>query len=123
MPKTFSQSELAGAGLRTYNRIAEAWELGPEERSTLIGLDESSYAAALADPGLLSEQSLQRIGLAIDIYGGLHTIFADPGIAVTWIRRANSGVLFDGRPALELMLTGSVQLERVRDYLASEAGC
>lgn len=87
MPRTFSQSELAGAGLRTYSRIAEAWNLSPEGRSTLIGLDGSSYAAALADPELLPDQNLQRVGLAIGIYQALHTIFAAPAVADTWIRR------------------------------------
>jgi hypothetical protein len=71
----------------------------------------------------LPEQILQRIGLAIGIYNALHTIFADPGAADAWIRRANSGNLFRGRQALELMLIGPAQLAKVRDYLASQAGC
>lgn len=115
-----SLNEFAESGFRTYGRIADAWGLSTQERSALIGLNEVEYAAAFANPEGLSEHALYDIGLVLGVYKALHTIFPDPVQADGWIRRPNSAPVFDGRPALDVMLSGDDQLAAVRAYLAAQ---
>ena len=115
-----SLNEVAGAGVRTYERIADAWGLTRQERAALIGLDDVEYAAALATPEDLSENALYGIGLVLGVYKALHTLFPDPVRADGWIRRPNSALVFDGRPALDVMLSGNDQVAAVRAYLAAQ---
>ena len=115
-----ASNEFAAAGVRTYGRIADAWGLSTQERSALIGLNEVEYAAAFANPKGVSGDSLLGIGLVLGVYKALHTLFPDPAQADGWIRRPNSAPLFDGRPALDVMLSGNDRLAMVRAYLAAQ---
>lgn len=120
MKPSESLNEVGGAGVRTYWRIADAWGLSTQERSALIGLDEVEYAAALANPEGLSEHALYGIGLVLGVYKALHTLFPDSAQAHGWIHRPNGAPLFNGRPALDVMLSGNDQLAAVRAYLAAQ---
>ena len=115
-----SLNEFAGAGVRTYGRIVDAWGLSTRERAALIGLDDVEYAAVLANPEGLSDHALYGMGLVLGVYKALHTLFPEPAQAHGWIRRPNSAPLFGGRPALDVMLSGNDQLASVRAYLAAQ---
>src|SRR5690606_42051143 len=79
----------------------------------------SSDLAAFANPESLSEHALYGIGLVLGVYKALHTLFPDPVQADGWIRRPNSAPMFDGRRALDVMLSGNDQLDRKSTRLNS----
>jgi hypothetical protein len=119
------QAELAGAGLRAFFRIAEAWGLGIEEQVTLLGSPgRSTYFKWKKDGATsLPRDVLERISYILGIYKALQILLPDPTAADGWVRRPNTAPLFGGRSALERMLSGNVaDLYLVRQYLDAERG-
>ena len=89
--------------LRTFERLADRWQLTTAERSQWLGVD------------LGPEERLDRLSYALGIYQALHRIFSDSGTADGWIRRQNSHF---GCSALSYALAGGTQAMReVRQYL------
>jgi hypothetical protein len=121
-----AQSEdLAGAGLRAFFRIADAWQLGVEDQMTLLGVEARStfYLWKQTPPARLPRDVLERISYVLGIYQALQILFPDPAIADAWVHQPNSGPLFGGRSALERMRSGNVaDLYVVRQYLDAERG-
>ncbi len=118
-------AELAGAGLRAFFRIAEAWGLGIEEQVTLLGSPgRSTYFKWKRDGATsLPRDVLERISYILGIYKALQILLPDLAAADGWVRRPNSAPLFGGRSALERMLSGNVaDLYLVRQYLDAERG-
>lgn len=110
----------AEAGLRTFFRIADAWQLGPEEARTLLGSPSRStfYKWRAGVVGRVPQDTVERLSHVFGIYGALHSIFASPERADGWVREPNRAAGFDGRSALERMLDGRVaDLWDVRRYL------
>ena len=118
-------AELAGAGLRAFFRIAEAWGLGIEEQVTLLGSPgRSTYFKWKRDGATsLPRDVLERISYILGIYKALQILLPDLAAADGWVRRPDSAPLFGGRSALERMLSGNVaDLYLVRQYLDAERG-
>ena len=113
-------SDLAGPGIRTYERIADSWKLGKEERAKLIGVSDTDYTTLVADPTQLSDEVLESISLVLGIYRALHALFPHADQAAAWVRRPNSAPLFGGRPAIDLMLSSRRGLASVRMYLDAQ---
>ena len=120
-----SPEKLAPAALRTFFRIASAWELTQAEARALLGDPPEStyYKWKSGRVGSVPGDLLERISYVLGIYKALQILLPDPAAADAWVRRPNAAPLFNGRSALELMLSGRVaDLFLVRQYLDWERG-
>ena len=120
-----SPEKLAPAALRTFFRIASAWELTQVEARALLGDPPEStyYKWKSGKVGSVPSDLLERISYVLGIYKALQILLPEPGAADAWVRRPNAAPLFNGRSALELMLSGRVaDLFLVRQYLDWERG-
>ena len=117
---------LARPALRTFFRIAEAWELTSDEQMRLLGGPARSTYFRWKKHGAdqLSRDTLDRISYVLGIYKALQVLLPDASAADGWVRRPNRAPIFAGRSALERMLSGNVSdLYLVRQYLdAQRAG-
>jgi hypothetical protein len=124
-PRTWSAAELGGPALRTFFRIAEAWQLKPEEARRLLGEPPRStfFLWKRTGDGRLTRDTLERVSYVLGIYKALQILLPVEDAADNWIRRPNSAPLFGGKPALERMLSGNVaDLYVVRQYLDAQRG-
>jgi hypothetical protein len=124
-PAAESPDELSAPALRTFFRIAEAWELSAAEQMVLLGGPPRStfYKWREGAVGRLPRDVMERISYVLGIYKALQILFPDPARADTWLRRPNDAPLFGGRPALTRMLSGNVSdLYVVRQYLDGQRG-
>lgn len=121
-------AKTAGAALRTFFNIAEAWELNTDQAMTLLGFDErtrSTFFKWKREPesARLTRDKLERLSYIFGIYKGLQILLPRPESADTWLHRPNDAPPFGGRPALERMLSGHVaDLYVVRQYLDAQRG-
>ena len=117
-------AEAAAAGLRTFFRLAEAWQLGVAEQTTLLGVARTTlYQWKQGKVGPLDRHQLERLSHLFGIYSSLHILFPVAERADAWIRKPNAAPLFGGRSALERMLGGQVaDLWVVRQYLDAQRG-
>lgn len=110
----------ASAALRTFFRIAEAWQLTKAEQHKLLGCARGRFLewkAGVAETGL-DEGVLERLSHVFGIYAALQLLLPVPERANAWIRKPNAAPLFGGRSALRRMLAGQVSdLLVVRQYL------
>lgn len=123
---TSSSAETSGGvGLRAFARIAELWKLSIEQQLILLGIaSRSTYFKwrKEAQPRL-PRDTLERLSYLLGIYKALQLLLPDPQAADEWIHKANTALLFEGRPALERMLSGNVaDLYLVRQYLDAQRG-
>ena len=116
--------QMSGPALRTFFRIAAAWQLKTEEARALLGWPAEStfFNYKNGEAGTLAYDTLERISLVIGIYKALHILYPEAELADRWVRLPNSNPLFGGRPALELMLSGMDGLFQVRRLLDGRRG-
>lgn len=116
--------ESAAAALRTFFRLAEAWQLGIAEQTTLLGVARATlYQWKQGKVAPLDRHLLERLSHLFSIYASLHILFPVAARADEWVRKANAAPLFGGRSALERMLGGQVaDLFVVRQYLDAQRG-
>jgi hypothetical protein len=118
-------TDVSGAALRTFFRIAAAWDLSVEEQLTLLGGPSRSTLFAWKRRGAdrLARDVLERLSYIFGIWKALQILLPDPESADAWVRRPNAALPFGGRSALERMLSGNVSdLYEVRRYLDAERG-
>lgn len=118
-------STVAPGALRTFFRIAEAWDLTQAEARTLLGSPPQStyYKWKAGNVGSVPGDLLERLSYVLGIYKALQILLPVPEAADAWVKRPNSAPLFNGRSALELMLSGRVaDLFLVRQYLDAQRG-
>ena len=116
---------LSGTGIRTFFSIAAAWQLSGDEQRGLLGWPAAStfYKYRAGDVGVLSFDTLTRLSLVLGIYKALHVLYPDTALADTWVRLPNAHPMFDGRPALVLMMDGGIDgLYQVRRLLDGRRG-
>lgn len=119
------RTDVSGAALRTFFRIAAAWDLSVEEQLTLLGGPSRSTLFAWKKRGAdrLGRDVLERLSYIFGIWKALQILLPDPEQADAWVRRPNAALPFGGRSALERMLSGNVSdLYEVRRYLDAERG-
>ncbi|MCF3463426.1 hypothetical protein GTY70_05960 [Stenotrophomonas maltophilia] len=122
MPESASEqpSDLKGAAVRTFSRIAESWSLGESQQRQMLALSQLPQSWDDTE-NLVDDLVLMRIGHIISIYRALHTIFRNPEQANSWIHRDNAADVFCGAPAIKLMCNGHIEdLEAVRCYLEAQ---
>ncbi len=121
--KTTGRKDLTGPALRTFFRIAEAWDLKEREQMSLLGLDSRATLQSWkrGDVAAISKDALERISYVLGIYKGLQILL--PKTADEWVRKPNSAALFGGRTALDRMTSGNVaDLYVVRQYVDAQRG-
>ena len=92
--------QAAAAGLRTFFRLAEAWQLGVAEQTTLLGVARTTlYQWKQGKVGPLDRHQLERLSHLFGIYSSLHILFPVAGRADGWIRKPNTAPLFAGPKA------------------------
>ena len=125
-PPTVSPERMAAAGLRTFERIAQAWGLNVDEQLCLLGQPpRSTFFAWRKQPekAALSRDTLERLSNLLGIYKSLQILLPEPAAADAWVRKPNAAPLFGGRSALARMLAGNVSdLHLVRCYLDGVRG-
>jgi hypothetical protein len=110
----------AGAALRAFFRLADAWSLSAEEQRALLGQPAKTtfYRWRQGETGAVTLDLVERLSHVLAIYGALHSLYVDHERADAWIRRPNDAPLFGGQPPLERLLGGRVaDLYEVRRYL------
>ncbi len=122
---TTDRKGLSGSALRTFFRIAGAWNLSVAEQMTLLGVGaRSTFFKWKKDPNtVLPKDTLERISYILGIYKALQILLPDETAADEWVKRPNNAPLFGGRSALDRMLSGQVaDLFVVRQYLDAQRG-
>jgi hypothetical protein len=125
-----SESAQAGAGLRTFARIAGRWKLPAIDAMALLGVESrSTYYELLkrARGGRelkgLSKDQLDRLSYVLGIYEAIRVLF--PHSEETrdgWVSRANSASMFGGRSPLETMRSSMIGLYQTLAHLAAARG-
>jgi len=119
-------AKLSKAALLTFFNIATAWSLNADEAMTLLGLDSrSTYFKWKKQPesAKLNPDKLERLSYIFGIYKALQVLLPKAEAADQWLKRPNSAIPFQGKSALERMLTGHVaDLYVVRQYLDGQRG-
>ncbi len=119
-----TSARAAAAALRTFFRLAEAWQLSVAEQTTLLGVARATlYQWKQGKVAALDRHLLERLSHLFGIYSSLQILFPATRRADEWVRKANSAPLFGGRSALDRMLGGQVaDLYVVREYLDAQRG-
>lgn len=119
-------ARLSGPGLRAFFEIGRKWGLSTEEQKALLDQEARSTFFEWkkdASRARLGRDQLERISHVLGIYKALRILFPDPKAADAWVKKPNEAYLFEGRPALELMLAGGIPgLLAVRNYLDAQRG-
>lgn len=118
-------ADLGGPALRSFFRLAEAWQLRVAEQRKLLGDPPEStfYKWKREQDGAPGRDVVERISYLLGIFKALQILFPDPAQADAWLRKPNQAALFGGHSALERMLSGNVaDLFVVRQYLDAQRG-
>jgi hypothetical protein len=124
-PVDLGSPAAAQAALRTFWRIAEAWQLDATEQATLLGVGRSTmYQWKQGKVGHgLDRHVLERLSYLFGIYAALQILLPAAEQADRWVRQPNTAPLFGGQSALQRMLGGQVaDLYVVRHYLDAQRG-
>lgn len=125
LPIDIHGADTAAAALRTFFRIAEAWQLTNEQQQRLLRVGRSTFfhwKAGRVRSGLTAD-TLERLSYLFGIYAALQVLLPIPERADAWIRKPNTAPLFGGGSALDRMLGGQVaDLFVVRQYLDGQRG-
>ena len=116
--------EAAGAALRTFFRLADAWGLSVHEQTVLLGVARTTlYQWKQGKVAPLDRHLLERLSHLFGIYSALQILFPATRRADEWVKKPNTAPLFGGRSALDRMLGGQVaDLFVVRQYLDAQRG-
>ena len=125
-PRDSSATEaLSAPALRSFFRLAQAWQLRTADQRRLLGDPPEStfYKWKRQQGGALGRDTLERISYLLGIWKSLQILFPDPVQADAWLHKPNQAPLFGGLSALERMLSGNVaDLYVVRQYLDAQRG-
>ncbi len=103
---------LVAVGLKVYFRMMELWGIDEKEAAALLGFDHRPVEAEI---GI---EPFKRLSHTVGIYRALHTLLSRDS-ANAWMKKPNSAEIFGGKPALELLRTGTPGFEAVRSHLAA----
>ena len=119
-----TSARAAGTALRTFFRLADAWQLSVAEQTTLLGVARTTlYQWKQGKVAPLDRHLLERLSHLFGIYSSLQILFPVAGRADEWLRKPNSAPHLGASSALECMLGGQVSdLYVVRQYLDAQRG-
>ena len=123
-PIDLASAEAAAAALRTFWRLAEAWQLSVAEQGILLGVGRTTlYQWKQGKVGPLDRHVLERLSYLFGIHSALQILLPVAARADEWVRKPNAAPVFGGRSALDRMLAGQVaDLYVVRQYLDAQRG-
>ncbi len=123
-PVDLQTSAAAQAALRTFWRLADAWQLSVPEQLSLLGVARTTlYQWKQGKVGPLDRHVLERLSYLFGIYSALQILLPVPERAHDWVRKPNAAPFLGGQSALQRMLGGQVaDLFVVRQYLDAERG-
>lgn len=120
---------LSGPGLRTFNAIADLWNLTEGERLLVLGMpSRSTYYGWLKTARehadlTLSVDTLTRISAVLGIHKALRILFATEREGIEWLRGPHRAAVFGGRSPLDLVSCGTQDgLMAVRRFLDAARG-
>lgn len=120
---------LSAPGLRTFLAIADLWGLSEAQRLLVLGLPSRStyygWIKAVREHRdiTLDVDVLIRISAILGIHQALGVLQGDEAAGVTWLQTPHSGLVFGGRPPLELVTSGTQDgLMMVRRFLDAARG-
>lgn len=122
--ETPERRRLSATALKAFVRLAERWELGNGEASTLLGVSASTWDRIKAGrwDGELSQDQLTRVSALVGIFKGLHLLFAD-GMADRWPRLPNRGPIFERSSPIAAMVEGGIpRMLETRRYVDALRG-
>lgn len=117
--------EAAAAALRTFFRIATAWQLNDTDAMALLGATRSTYFRWKANPerARLSRDTFERLSYVFGIYKALQILLPRKESADSWLSRENDAPLFGGAPPLDRLRAGLVaDLYLTRQFLDAQRG-
>jgi hypothetical protein len=125
-----SESAQAGAGLRTFARIAERWKISATDAMALLGIESrSTYYELLKraresrEVKALSKDQLDRLSYVLGIYEAVRVLFPhSEETRDSWVSRANTAPMFGGRSPLEIMRSSMIGLYQTFSHLAAARG-
>lgn len=114
------RERLTKPALRAFWNLACLWALTDHEQIQLLGVSSKATLIRwrLGRVTALRRDTFERLSLAFGIFHALNQLFGPGQTADQWIRLPNRAPPFDGRPAIDLMLSGRVEdLYATRNYL------
>ena len=117
------RTRLSEVAVKAFLNLARAWGLSNAEAAALIGVSPSSLDRMKrgARP-TLSQDQMTRVSALVGIFKGLHLLLVDD-TADGWVRRANSGPMFQRRTPIEAMIDGGIPaMLDVRRYVDAVRG-
>ncbi len=123
-PPDLKSEAAAAAALRTFWRLAEAWQLSAAEQLNLLGVGKTTfYQWKQGKVTALDRHVLERLSYLFGIYAALQILLPVAERANAWIRKPNQAPFLGGQSALARMLGGQVaDLFVVRQYLDAQRG-
>ena len=123
-PVDLASADAAAAALRSFWRLAEAWQLSVAEQGILLGVGRTTlYQWRQGKVGPLDRHLLERLSYLFGIHAALQILLPVAARADEWVRKPNAAPVFGGRSALDRMLAGQVaDLYVVRQYLDAQRG-
>ena len=81
----------AEAALRTFWRLADAWQLSPAEQQTLLGVGRTTlYQWKQGKVGPLDRHVLERLSYLFGIHAALQVLLPVPERANQWVRKPDA---------------------------------
>lgn len=129
-PAAISEPAQAGAGLRTFARIAELWKISAADAMAILGVDSrSTYyellkrARATREVKGLHRDQLDRLSYVLGIYEALRVLFPHSSESRDgWVSRPNTATLFGGRSPVEIMRSSMIGLYQTFAHLTDARG-
>ena len=117
------RARLSPVAIKAFLSLARAWGLSNAEAAALIGVSASSFDRIKRGyRPTLSQDQLTRVSALVGVFKGLHLLFSD-STADDWVRRPNTGPLFDRKTPVEAMIEGGIpQMLDVRRYVDAVRG-
>ena len=102
------RERLSPVAIKAFLSLAKAWGLSNAEAAALIGVSASSFDRIKRGyRPTLSQDQLTRVSALVGVFKGLHLLFSD-STADEWVRRSNTGPLFDRKTPIEAMIEGGI---------------
>jgi hypothetical protein len=117
------RARLSPVAVKAFLSLAKAWSLSNAEAAALIGVSASSLDRIKRGyRPTLSQDQLTRVSALVGVFKGLHLLFVDD-TADAWVRRPNTGPLFDRKTPVEAMIEGGIpRMLDVRRYVDAVRG-
>ena len=125
--KPVSEPAQAGAGLRTFARIADKWKLSTRDAMALLGVESrSTYydllrrARESKEVKGLNKDQLDRLSYLLGIYEAIRVLFPhSEETRDAWVASANTAPMFAGHSPLEVMRSSMIGLYQTFAHLTS----